>query len=79
MTTHKIVPPHPPFDYGSSVRVRAMPNPYGFNQGSVFGFRTIEDPSLAEKRGVTVGTVYVLVENESGLATEIPASDLEIV
>jgi hypothetical protein len=79
MTTHKIVPPYPPFDYGSSVRVRVTPNPYGFSQGSVFGFRTIEDRSLAEKRAVAVGTVYVLVENESGLTTEIPANDLEIV
>jgi hypothetical protein len=79
MTTHKIVPPHPPFDYGSSVRVRVTPNPHGVSQGSVCGFQTIEDRSLAEKRGVVVGTVYVLVENESGLTIEIPANDLEIV
>jgi hypothetical protein len=79
MTIYQMVPPHPPFDYGSSVRVSATPNPYEFSQGSACGFRTIDDPSVAEKRGVAVGTVCVLVENESGLAVEMLASDLEIV
>jgi hypothetical protein len=70
---------HLPFDYGSSVRVKTTPNPYEFSQGSVCGFRTIDDPLVAEKRGVAAGTVYVLVENESGLAIEMLASDLEIL
>jgi hypothetical protein len=79
MTVYRIVPAHPPFDYGSSVRVSATPSPYGLSQGSVCGFRTIDDHSVAEKRGVAVGTVYVLVESESGLTMEIPANELEIV
>lgn len=79
MATYKIVPPLVPFDYGSPVRVTVTPNPYGLSQGSVCGFQTIEDPALAEKRGVAVRSVYVLVEDDSGLTVEIPARDLEMI
>jgi hypothetical protein len=77
MVSHKIVPPHPPFEYGSAVRVRVKPNPHNIVQGSVFGFRKIDDLATADERNVPVGTLYVLVENEAGVAFEIPANDLE--
>ena len=79
MVIYKIVPPLPPFDYGSSVRVTVTPNPYGLRHGSVCGFQTIEDPALAKKQGVAVGSVYVIVEDVSGLTVEIPARDLEVI
>jgi hypothetical protein len=79
MVAYKIVPPLPPFDYGSPVRVTVTPNPYRLSQGSVCGFQTIEDPALAEKPDVAVGSVYVIVEDNSGLTVKIPARDLEII
>ncbi len=79
MALFKTVPPYPPFEYGSSVRVRATPNPHGLAQGAVFGFREIDDLEAAEARGVPVGTLYVLVEDGAGTAFEIPAGDLELI
>jgi hypothetical protein len=76
---YKTVPPHQPFEYGSPVRVRITPNPYGLVQGSVCGFTKIEDLEAAKKRGVPIGTVYLLVEDELGAAIEIAADHLELI
>ncbi|MFH1341190.1 MAG: hypothetical protein ABIL01_08255 [Pseudomonadota bacterium] len=79
MVLFKTVPPYPPFEYGSSVRVKVTPNPHGLAQGSVYGFRKIDDLETAKKRAVPVGMLYVLVEDNSGAAFEIPAEDLELL
>jgi hypothetical protein len=79
MVLFEIVPPYPPFEYGSSVRVRVTPNPHGLAQGSVYGFRKIDDLETAKKQGGPVGMLYVLVEDDSGAAFEIPADDLELL
>jgi hypothetical protein len=79
MVTHKIVQPYPPFEYGSSVRVRVTPNPYKFTEGSVYGFNEIDDLEIAKKRGVALGTVYLLVEDGTGAEFEVPADDLEVI
>jgi hypothetical protein len=76
---YKTVSPQQPFEYGSAVRVRIAPNPYALVQGSVCGFTKIEDPEAAQKRGAPIGTVYLLVEDESGAAIEISADHLELI
>ena len=80
MSRFRIVEPHAPFDYGSAVRVKPkMLHAHSIKSGSVFGFQTIGDPSLAATLDVPVGTVFVLVEDNTGADAKIPADHLELI
>jgi hypothetical protein len=77
MVAYKIAPPYPPFDYGSTVRAKVNPNPHGFVQGCIFGFRVVE--RIAVSGDAPSGTSVPLVENELGDSFEIPIAELDLM
>lgn len=69
------------FDWGDAVKLKRSEAGarYGLSQGSVCGFRAIENPEVAEKLQVPLGTVLILVEAANGQSVEIPESELELL
>lgn len=75
MAADQVIGPYPPFDYGTPVRWRRGMG--AILEGSICGFRVIEDAQSAERSGFVKGTVLALVEIQSGESVEIPLEELE--
>lgn len=75
MASDRVTWPYPPFDFGTAVRWRRPAGPD--LEGSICGFREIDNAKSAEQVGLPQGTVLVLVELASGEATEVPLNELE--
>jgi hypothetical protein len=80
MVISRTIYPHPPFDYGSGVRVAAsVAADYSFTVGSVYGFERIETAQRAAATNFPIGTVLLSVEDPSGASHIVPAEHLEIL
>jgi hypothetical protein len=77
MATYKVIEPYLPFDYGSQVLWLNIDG--AIFEGSICGFRVIEDEQTATELGVTLGTVFGLVEFSNGDSAEIPLSGLKLL
>jgi hypothetical protein len=77
MAADQVVGPYAPFDYGASVRWRRPAQPS--IEGSICGFREIQDLLSAVEAGFPKGTILALVETESGESAEIPIHELELL
>lgn len=75
MAADQVTGPYPPFDYGTSVRWRRSMGTV--LEGSICGFREIDDSQTAALTGFAKGTVLALVEIQSGESVEIPLEELE--
>ena len=77
MATNKVSGPHHPFAFGLPVRWRRQ---MALDiEGSICGFRQVDDAQIAGKMGVSIGTVLVLVETTSGDSFEVPMNELELI
>lgn len=75
MAADQVIGPYPPFDYGTAVRWRRSMG--AILEGSICGFRQIDDRQVAERMGLAKGTVLALVEIRSGESVEVPLEQLE--
>ena len=75
MAADQVTGPYPPFDYGTSVQWRRSMG--AILEGSICGFREIDDARTAKRMGLTIGTVLALVEIRSGESVEVPLEELE--
>lgn len=68
------------FDWGNAVKLKdSVSVSYGISEGSVCGLRTIDNAEFAQKIGIPLGTVLVLVESCDGKTAEIPEDLLELL
>lgn len=75
MAADQVTGPYLPFDYGTAVRWRRSMG--SILEGSICGFREIDDTRTAERMGFAIGTVLALVEIRSGESVEVPLEELE--